>query len=777
TIIRTLDLAYYPQERGSYNYDDGFNNEGKYPNPEDRWAGITRALTTTNFQQANIEYVQFWLMDPYENYSITAEEGGLAIPPTDVDFKGELYFNFGSISEDILRDDRKMFENGLPVDGIQIPGGNVEITPWSSIPKNQSLLYAFTENDSDRINQDLGLDGINDTDEATKYGNTFGSDPSADNFQYFRGSDLDSQDASILTRYRDFNLTEGNSPTVNNSTENYPTSATSFPDVEDINKDQTMSAVESYYQYKVSLNREDLVVGKNNIVDSRVTTINSPNNTVQTTTWYQFRIPITTPEDPNNIINNMSGFTSIRFMRMFLTKFKIPVVLRFGELQLVRGDWRRYTKTLDEAIQPPQDLTPFENQKFEVGVVNIEENEDKQPIPYVLPPGIKRERLQGSTTIQQQNEQSLSIKITDLEPGDTRAVFKNTTFDIRMFKQLKMFLHAESILGDIEVNDNELLAIIKVGSDINDNYYQIEIPLKITPFGAQIAEDIWPEENNLNAKIENFGQLKLDRIDQNAAISQLFPEPIAGETIEYRIRIKGNPNLSNIRTIMLGVKNISQTPKSTEIWYNELRVSDFDNDSSWAAILNADANFADFADISLTGSVHTIGFGTLGQGVNERSQDNSKQYGIISNVNIGQLLPKNISINIPVNFSITEEFRDPKYDPQFQDVLFDNGNTNNNLARDYTKRRSLNFINIRKNKVQYDRKPHFYDIENLSVSYLFNEIYHRDYNVQKFIDQKLRASANYTYSFQPIIIEPFKKWGLISDKAYLKFIKDFNLSL
>ena len=776
-IIRAFDLAYYPAERGTYNYDDSFNNEGKYDNPEERWGGIMRSLTTTNFQQANIEYIQFWLMDPYENYSIKPEEGGPIIPPTDNDFNGELYFNLGSISEDILKDDRKMFENGLPGDGVQIPGSNVEITPWSSIPKNQSLLYSFTESDEDRKNQDLGLDGINDIDEATKYGANFGSDASADNYRFFRGSDYDGEDASILTRYKDFNLTEGNSPTVNNSTESYPTSSTSYPDIEDINKDQTMSAVESYYQYKVSLNKQDLVVGQNFIVDKRITTVNLPNNSTQTSTWYQFRIPITVPEDPNNIINDISGFTSIRFMRMFLTKFKIPVVLRFGELQLVRGDWRRYTKTLDDAIDPPQDLTQTENQNFEVGVVNIEENEDRSPIPYVLPPGIKRERLQGSTTIQQQNEQSLSVKITELQSGDTRAVFKNTVFDIRMFSFLKMFIHAESVLSSIEVRDDDLLAIIRLGSDTDDNYYQIEMPLKITAFGSQTSEEIWPEENNINAKIEDFGKLKLERLDQGATVSELFPKPLVGESVEYRIRIKGNPNLSNIRTIMLGVKNISFSPKSMELWYNELRVSDFDNKGSWAAIVNADANFADFADVSVSGSMHTIGFGSLDQGVNERSQDELKQYGVISNINIGQLLPKKVNLSIPINFSYSEEFRDPKFDPLFQDVLFDDGNTNSDMARDYTKRKSLNLINVRKNKTEYSRKPHFYDIENVSVSYLYNEIYHRDYNVQKFIDQKLRASANYNYSFKPIMIEPFKNWGLISNKEYLKFIKDFNLNL
>ncbi|MCD6544644.1 MAG: cell surface protein SprA, partial [Flavobacteriaceae bacterium] len=777
SIIRSFDLSYFPSERGSYNYDNSFDGQGKYPNPEDRWGGITRALTTTNFQQANIEYIQFWLMDPYENYSINSEEGAPDVPPTNADFNGELYFNLGSISEDILKDDRKMYENGLPKDGVQIPGNNVEITPWSSIPKNQSLLYAFDENDATRIHQDLGLDGINDDDEAIKFGSLFGADPSADNFKYFRGTEQDNNDASIITRYKDFGLTQGNSPTVNNSSESFPTSSTSYPDVEDINKDQTMSAVESYYQYKVSLNQSDLQVGQNYIVDKRISTVKLPNNTTQSTTWYQFRIPISTPEDPNNIINDMTGFTSIRFMRMFLTKFKIPVVLRFGELQLVRGDWRRYTKTLNDAIQPPQELTPIQNQKFEVGVVNIEENEDRQPIPYVLPPGIKREQLQGSTTIQQQNEQSLSVKVTDLEPGETRSVFKNTTFDIRMYKQLKMFIHAESVGVSDGVKDDELTGIVRLGSDTDNNYYQIEIPLKITPFGAQIAEDIWPELNNINASIENFGHLKLERIDQGAAVNELFPLPIPGEPTEYRIRIKGNPNLSNIRTFMLGVKNNTLLPKSMELWFNELRVSDFDNDGSWAAIVNADANFADFADVSLTGSMHTIGFGSLDQSVNERSMDELKQYGIVSNINIGQLLPKSISLSIPVNFSYGEEFRDPKYDPQYEDVIFENGSTNSDVARDYTQRKSLNFINVRKNKTSYDRKPHFYDVENLSVSYLYNEIYHRDYNIQKFIDQKLRASANYNYSFQPFVLEPFKKWGLASEKDYLKFIRDFNLNL
>ena len=774
--VRTLDLAYFPQERGSYNFDtDNIDATGKFTDPEDRWGGIMRSLNTTNFQQANVEYIQFWLMNPYEDYNITPNEGGPQnLNPND--FGGELYFNLGNISEDILKDERRMFENGLPPDGIKIPkpdiGANIDQTVWSDIPTKQSLIYAFTEKDEERKNQDLGLDGLNDTEETTRFGNQFGDDPSNDNYNFFRGSDLDANNASILTRYRNFNKTQGNSPTINNSTESYPTSATSFPDIEDINKDQTMSSVESYFQYKVDIDPNKFIVGQNNIVDEKIVAVSLPNGESRQTKWYQFRIPISSPSET---IGSISDFNSIRFMRMFLTKFKVPVVLRFGELELVRGDWRRYTKSQIGNINPPQNLTDDENRDFEVGVVNIQENEYKVPIPYRLPPGLRRERLQGTTTLQQQNEQSLLIKVTDLEPGHTRSVFKNTRFDMRMYKRLKMFLHAESIAGQTSVNDDELVAVIRLGSDTNDNFYQFEIPLKITASGASFAEEIWPTENELIANLREFGQLKLQRVNEGGSFAEIYPT-VSAEP-DAKIRVKGNPNLSNIRTIMLGVKNNSTLTKSIEVWFNELRVLDYDNEGGWAAVINADANFADFADFSVSGRANSQGFGALDQTVNERSQEDVKQYDVITNVNLGQLLPKTAGINIPLNMSYGEEFADPKWDPKYQDVLFDKNNKNADAARDYTKRRSLNLINVRKERTNSEKKQHFYDVENVSVSYAYSDTYHKDYNVEKFIDQNVRAAAAYNYGFTPLEYSPFKKSKFLEKNSLFRFVKEFNINL
>ncbi|WP_231374047.1 T9SS outer membrane translocon Sov/SprA [Aureivirga marina] len=795
SIVRTLDLAYYPFTRGTYNYDEPeVGEEGYLTDPESRWGGIMRPLTTTNFDQANIEYIQFWIQDPYDYYSITEAEGLPAgvDPFNPANQVGDLYFNLGNISEDILKDNRKVYENGYPGDGNQIVGENVleSGNNFGYIPKNQSLLYAFDESDEARPNQDIGFDGLNDTREKEYFAQNanplFASfeDPSTDNYRFYRSSVYDAEDASVLSRYQNFNKTQGNSPTIDNSPESYPTSATSYPDVEDVNKDQTMNTVESYWQFKVSMAKSDLVVGQNHIVDEKVVTVNPEDGTApRNYRWLQFRIPV---NQSGVAIGGISDFQSIRFIRMFMTKFRMPIVLRLADLKLVRGDWRRYKNELVES--PFNPLPTSELNKFEVGVVNIEENATRVPIPYVLPPGIVREELQGNTTVQQQNEQSVSVKIRELPANEARGIYKNTSLDLRMYKKLKMFIHLEGIQTEPQVESDELKAIIRLGSDLNENFYQIEMPLTVTPYTATTPEEIWPVENNIEAALDLFGKLKLLRFDDpsNPPVNELYPaygepDPFGDLGLNYVIRVKGNPNLGNVKTMMLGVKNDSGNVQSFELWYDEFRASGFENDGGWATVVSTDANLADFADISATGRIETIGFGGIEQRLNERNQEDVKQYDIVTNVNMGKLLPNHWGIQLPFNYGISEEFRDPKYDPQFQDVLFDDAkdvNPNSKDAQDYTKRRSISLINVRKERnPNSTRKPQFYDVENLSVSGAYNEMYHKDYNVQKYLDQNVKLSGSYNYTLQPKYIQPLKNWSLIKKSKYLKLIRDFNFNL
>ena len=782
-LVRTLDLAYFPNERGPYNYDPNVQIDGEkviLPNPETRWAGIMRPLTTNDFVQANVEYIQFWMMDPYDNYSLTVEEGvPTNINPLDVNNQvGDLYINLGNISEDILKDNRKMYENGMPALGGT---ANTVNTVWGRVPTNPSIIYAFDENDAARINQDVGLDGLKDDEERTNlnipniYKNL--EDPAGDNFTYYRGENLDINNASIITRYKNFNSPQGNSPTINQSTEAYPTSASTYPDVEDINNDQTMNTVESYFEYKISMNKTDLVKGRNFIVDEKVTTVTLKNGSTQQTKWYQFRVPIRS----GTAINGITDFNSIRFIRMFVTGFKIPVVLRFGELDLVRGDWRRYTRTLDPSINPPINLTQNQLNDFEVGVVNVEQNESR----YVLPPGIVRELLQGSTIVQAQNEQSVTLKVNNLPTNQIRAIYKNISIDLRRYKKLKMFMHLEPVLIN-GVDDDEMIAIIRLGTDLNDNFYQIELPLKVSVDGSLAPLDVWPESNNLNAFLERFGKIKLSRDNEIIGgapinINELYPIPTLNDPKELIIRVKGNPTLAKVRTIMLGIKNTAPTPRSAEIWFNELRSAEFDNDGGWAAVVNADANIADIANISIAGRMQTIGFGNVEDRVVQRSLDETKQYDISTSIQLGKVLtPQKWGIQLPMSYSIGEEIISPKYDPQYQDVLLSDAvttNPNSEFSGSYTKRTSISFINVKKNRnPNSKKKPRFYDVENISVSYTHNKESRRDYNIQRYINENVNASASYNYSFQPKFIEPFKKSNFLKGKQW-QIIRDINLNL
>ena len=779
SLVRTLDLAYFPSERGSYNFNTNNNdveNDGTFKNPQQNWGGIMRSLTTNNFDQANVEYIQFWVMDPYENYSITNEEGlPQGVDPSDPSNQiGDMYINLGNVSEDILKDSRKMYENGLPETGGNL---NTDQTTWGKVPKNPSIIYSFNEQDAARANQDVGFDGLSDAEEFSKYSATITNfsklnpnDPASDNFQFFRGSELDAANASIITRYKNYNNTEGNSPTLNQSKEAYPTSSTTYPDVEDINRDQTMNTVESYYEYKVSMNRNDLVVGKNFIVDEKTTDVTLENGATQKTRWYQFRVPIRSGIPKNGI----SDFNSIRFIRLFLTNFKMPVVVRFGELDLVRGDWRRYTRTLDESIDQV-DLNDDELKDFEVGVVSIEQNEGS----YIQPPGIERERLQGSTTVQLQNEQSVTLKVKDLPANKARAIYKNISIDLRRFKNLKMFMHLQKNEGALAINDDDFSAIIRLGTDLNDNYYQIELPLKVSLNGTS-ALDLWPEANNLDAFLETFGKVKLERDKLDFSITDLYTSTEQDPEILYTISVKGNPTLAQLKTIVLGLKNNTPSPISGEIWFNELRSAGFDNKGGWAAVMNADANFADIANVSLAGSMSTIGFGNVEERVNQRSLNETKQYDVATTINLGKVLtPVKWGIQLPMSYSVGEQYIDPKFDPQYQDVKLADAlseNDNSEFSRDYTKRTSISFTNVKKNRnPNSTKKPKFYDVENLAVSYAHNKEFQRNYNIKKRIRESVRASASYNFNFKSKPIEFFKSDSILKSK-YWKIIKDINFN-
>ncbi|APY11250.1 cell surface protein SprA [Seonamhaeicola sp. S2-3] len=775
SVLYTLDLAYYPQERGPYNFDPNAA-DGTIDNPSESWAGITRALTSTDFEQQNVEYIDFWVQDPFQEN------------PTNPG--GKLVFNLGNISEDIIKDGKKLYENGLPEDGdvsLLTP------TSWGTVtPQNQSLVYAFDTTGDERTNQDVGYDGYNDVEEANVFGSNFGSDPANDNYIYF----LDT-DGGIFERYKHYNGVEGNTPDTFSDTRR---AANTQPDVEDINRDNTMNTIDSYFEYELDITRQNLpetqaefenISSTNPLKDflrdykERPRTL--PNGDSKTVRWYQFRIPV--EGSHARAIGGISDLRSVRFMRMFLKEFSETTVFRFGTLDLVRSDWRRYTQALDE-----DDPTPDDPQtEFSVGVIGTLENEGS----YQSPPDIEPEELFNNNTVIEQNEQSLVVNVCNLEAEDSKAVYKNISIDMRQFKRLRMYMHADDDEGTL--NDNELVGFIRMGNDLTENFYQIEIPLQVST--STTREGLWPEANEINLEIEKLGDIKSLGISDGSLSNEdpTFYDVVGDELVpvsnpysgyvsgQHRIGIKGNPNFGDVRTLMVGVKNATtRNDVCAEVWFNELRLSDMDNEGGWAAVVSMDTNIADFASISATGRQSTSGFGSIEQGPSERSLEDVKQYDVVTNVQIGQLLPKKWGVQIPFNYAQSEELITPKYDAYYEDLTLESRleAANNEQERetikeqseDYTKRQSINFIGVRKNRTT-DKTPRFYDVENVTLNYSYNKVEHRDFEIENSVNKAVRVGANYAFNFNPVKIEPFKKNDSLFTGKYWKFLKDFNFNL
>jgi cell surface protein SprA len=782
----TFDLAYYPTEKGPYNFASGasqLNSFGKLTNPKQRWGGIMRSIDQTDFETGNVEYVEFWVQDPF-------------IKNTNPNASGKLFLNFGNISEDILKDGKRFYENGLPSPNIPAVTSN---STWGKQPINPiQVTQAFSNDPADRPFQDVGFDGLTDDSERVvknyylqRLKNSFGTaspvyqkalaDPANDNYLWYRDVSYDAAGVGILQRYKDFNNPSGNSPVAStNST--LSAAATLYPDNEDLNRDNTLNETEAYYEYQIDLTQNMNVGSTKYVTDKRIVNVTYANGTAGQENWYLFRVPI---KDYTKNVGNITDFKSIRFARMYLSDFEDSVVMRFARFDLVRNQWRNFTFKIDTTAS----YTKVDNSNFNVLAVNLEENSSRSPVNYVMPPGIERVQLLSNNGVNLlQNEQSMSLRALSLADGESRGVFKTLNLDMRQYGKLSMFVHAESIPKSAAVKDNELYAVFRIGQDFLNNYYEVKIPLKVTLPGKYGSNDsssikVWPAENNLDFSLKDLINLKLRRNAAGFALNNIYREKLDNKTIS----VYGNPNLGEVRGILIGVENAKDNntfPVSAEVWINELRLSQLDERGAYAALGRVDIQLADLGSVSVSANTFTQGFGTIEQRVNERARDNLFQMDAAATIDAGKLVPKKAKISIPIYTSINKTIRKPEYDPYDKDVKYADKINNagsqekrdsiKNTALDQSTIKTFNITNVR---VQGNGKQHLWSLSNLDMSYSYTKLEQSSPIVLKNEVTKQRGGLGYTFNKQSKYIEPFKKLLQKRKSNWYNLVRDFNFNL
>ena len=798
TKLPILNLSFYPNERGQYNISaDQIGTDGYLTNPKQRWGGMMRRLDNTDFEKANIEYIEFWLMDP----ALTNPEG----------YDGEMYINLGDVSEDILHDGKKAFEHGMPISDADL--GRVDSTIWGYVPRTTSTVTAFSNEEGARTRQDVGLDGLSNEQEKTwpaysqyikeleqrvapdvlaKWRNDDFSplnDPAGDNFHYYRGSDYDRDEVSILDRYKHYNGTEGNSPATEQQTESYGTASTLTPDVEDINLDNTLNEYEKYYQYRVLLRPDMMEVGRQHITEKKVSKVTLPNGQTQDVTWFQFKIPLRGDSASVQKIGSIRNWKSIRFMRIYLTGCSQETHLRFATMDLVRGEWRQYTRDL-APIGTPVNTSA----SIDVQTVNIEENSTRTPINYVLPPGVSRQTDPGQAQLIALNEQAMVLRVMNLSPHDARAMYKNTGYDMRQYKNLQMFVHAEQMSAlDPELRDGDLTCFIRLGSDLRNNYYEYEIPLKLTEPGLynnnneRDREAVWPTENMFDFPLSVLTNAKVARNKAkragNAGVGNTIPYTIYDDENgkpQNRITVLGNPTLEEVSTIMIGVRNNGQHEATGEVWVNELRLSQFNEQGGVAAMANASLSLSDIAQVNVAGRLETAGYGSIESNVLDRNLENFYQLSVSAALEGGRLFPEKAKIQMPLYVSYTNETISPDYDPLDTDIkLSETLDTYDTQAeRDSIKQMSntvhestsFSVSNMKVN-IHSKKRDMFYDPANFSISAAYNKQAEHSPEMETNYTTDYKGSFQYAYSFNPKPWEPFSK---VEKVQKVKFLKEMN---
>jgi cell surface protein SprA len=797
--LRTFDLTFNPRERGPYNFStDDLNPDGTFTNPEQKWGGVMRSIQNSDFEASNIEFIEVWLMSPFKE-----GRGGDG---------GDLYIDLGDVSEDILKDSRLFFENGIPDASSNT---ETDLTAWSRIPRTQAITRAFDNDPAIRDQQDIGLDGFDDEGERQHYKDfldtidamvTSGqlnasvaaalqSDPSGDNFRYYRDAFYDDPNNiptgtnDVLYRYSKYNNPQGNStndPDASTGTTQAISTSTNIPDTEDLNKDNTLNEQESYFQYKIPIRREngDEMSFTQYTVDSVRMDYLDGNNQSQSVYWYQLKIPI---DKFTSRVGGISGIRAIRFMRMYMTGFSDETTLRMARLDLIRNQWRRYFRSLllPGMVIPAEDPN---NTTFDVNAVNIEENGSRTPFNYVLPPGVAREQVIGSVTNAQQNEQSQSLRVCNLEDGDARGIYKIVNLDMRVYERIKMHVHAED-LGDIHENETgEMTLFMRLGSDFENNYYEYEIPLTMSDIsGGNAPENIWLDVNEFDFPLSLLRQIKTERDVQGLAIGDLFEIPDGAN----RVKIVGNPTLGQVKSVMIGVRNRKDDglARCVEVWVNELRLTGFDERGGFAGLARLDVQLADLGQFTASGSFQSIGFGNIDQSVGERSREQTIQYDISGSLKLDKFFPQKWKLNIPFYAQYSQEISTPEYDPYQLDVPLEDRlasipdlNERKNIraaARTVRTISSFNFTNVKKGRTS-KFIPLPTDISNFAFTYAQSSNVFRSPIIDREERTEHKGVIDYKYSPGLKALYPFKKMiNKIKDKKLVKwlaFIRDINLN-
>lgn len=774
-FVTTLDVYYDPTQRGPYNYNLNLRTLLD-EEPGRTWGGMMSVLPSgqEDFSQNNVEFLEFWVQPVLP--------GGIDPGAGDIDaYDGRIYIDIGIISEDVVPNAKLNTEDGLALNPESLIPDIID-NPRSYTPSNPPPPEGeFSTTNRDL--EDVGLDGLPTTggfnglnernvfsgfidamreqygENSLEFQSIF-NDPSNDNYIFY-GESLVGHLPLHQRFHRMLGYYEGNTPIDQGERR----AVTNRPNTEGLVNPSRVELNNSYFQYEIEFNPAEfsgLTPGSEGtfIVD-RVP------GTRQEDRWYQVRIPL---EEFERRIGDIEDFQNITYVRIWMSGYEQPFTLRFATLEFVGSQWQD-AERINDLSDPSADL--------KVSTINIEENSNRQPIPYRQPRGSIRAQDRGTQIQSLQNEQSIVLDVDNLGPGNLQMVKRNYPGGLNLlnYSNMRMFVHGE---GFEERGEAEL--VMRFGIDLENNYYEYRQP--VTPSDVNYpyqsydpsqsarlveeSEQVWLyDENSMNIILRAFNQLKQLRdqeapedITQIYERSDLLVDAVPGAVLA----IRGNPSLDRVSEIGMGIRNPYDpenpsgpgTPVlNAEFWLNELRVSGFDNETGWAANAKASFKLADFATVNTNLTRQTDGFGALDSRLGQRRMSDQMAYDINSTVNLHSFIPDRFGWNIPVTFTTRRSTLTPRYLPNEGDIRLNDFKEAVRARTDISESQQQSIIDERVHEVQTYSESYSINLTNLSkqnsenrlARYTFdNTTFNYVYNTSNARNPQYRLQDNWNFN-------------------------------
>lgn len=608
------------------------------------WGGVMRSFSTGTADNSQARYLE-----------VVAHGTG-----------GVLLFDFGQISED------------LTIAG-NAPNGRLD---GEDVDASGSATGTAIH--------DLGLDGIADSGEVATSWDCFTNcsgtsidaslsvDPDGDKYS----PDVESNDPAAS-----INGTEGNNKYVDGQTG-------TFFDTEDLNKNSTLDVTDNFDRFSIRLggrNRTPFQYLRNG--------------------WRLYRIPLT---DTLYRAGKGADWASLGYARVVYTGLRpstgansLEDRVQIARVALVGNQWlggghmdgndepSDIDSTITGSYQSSDTVFSLDSSRLNISVVNTQDDAGRY-VSWDVPES--KDASSGAVQV----EQSLKLDYSRLRPdfGFSGAAGRaDTGFAVRSFTSAKDFtMYKDLVLlvyhaGENSLSDDTPVRLgIQYGSgdwrSTSAPYYEYSFsPVSLDcPLGGggrncpddanlrgSLMRDNW-SRNKVQIALSELSRLKAKRRSAGVPDSASYKialgaVPFGDATVRRdSIMVVGEPSLSQVDWVRFWVRansdSSNSSPRSGEIWVNDLRLEGPDRALGTALRASAQTNMADLLDLSASAEYTEGDFVKMGEDHPKLSQQASTvSLATSGRLNLAKFLPESWGAQLPLNAKASAGLKRPWAQP------------------------------------------------------------------------------------------------------------------